>query len=511
MTNDAIIVATYSLLAVGIIVTMAVSWAKDVLQARTKAYFALSGCALGWLVFVILFHLVSDEDVARYIVNVPFLFIAFCPVALLIFSMRYYRFDSPISTKFILLLSIVPALTSIISLFPPMTWMLRTEFVLVQTYPVHIMEYKWNFWFYVHLVYSYGLMLAASVFVIWQHFKQARDYVFPSLLMVAAIVVTMVCNILKVADPFVPYDYTLLGTGCAVLLYYFALVNNPAVEYLTLARNDLYNHVDLPVFILNKQDQVRDMNIAAKAFLTGIQCSFSPPFTFANLLEAIEDAGGRVERGYGEEEHRDDRTSNVLLPMGGRNAVYTFTWRSVTGKKGQVLGRYIIMMDITQISEMIVELEYLSEIDPLTGIANRRTFDERCVELDAEEHLPISVIMGDVNGLKAVNDSMGHRAGDELLKLVAKVFQEECPSEGTAARIGGDEFIIVLPNCAMDKAARIKSEIEARVMHEAARFAQASIALGVATREDMQINIADLITKADEEMYRQKRYDRRAR
>ena len=504
MINDAVIVTIYAVLAVFIIVTTVMAWVQHALRELIKTYAVLSICALGWLLSAVLFYFVTDPTAVAYVDNLPFFFIAFCPVALLGFAVRFYGSTAYITQKYIIPLCIIPAITCFIALFPQLSWMLRFDYQVISIAPLHVVQYTWNFWFYVHLVYSYFLMIATSVYIIRQHIKQPKNYSLPSKLMVVGIFIVMAFNTLTLIYPFPGGDYTLIGMSCSIVLFYFAIANNPTVEYLALARKALYNYIDLPVFILDKQNQILDLNLAAEVFLDNINCSISLPFTFDDMVLAIKDFGGQIETGY-----RTNSSTNIFVQLEGNNVVYTLTQRAVIGKKGQIAGWYIVMMDVTQLSSMIDELEYMTEIDPLTGIANRRAFDIRCRELDIAEQLPLSFIVGDVNRLKYVNDNMGHRQGDELLKLIARILSRICLKGGMSARIGGDEFILVLPKCDADLAKKLMKDIDAQVKEEASDFEQSSIALGVITKTHLQQNISDLINAADKAMYTQKRYDRR--
>lgn len=97
----------------------------------------------------------------------------------------------------------------------------------------------------------------------------------------------------------------------------------------------------------------------------------------------------------------------------------------------------------------IDRLENLAATDPLTGLANRRTIDARMNELlsAANRHdLPLSVLAIDVDGLKLVNDTFGHAAGDDLLEVVADVLHGACRTSDVAGRLGGDEFVVILPH-----------------------------------------------------------------
>ena len=106
------------------------------------------------------------------------------------------------------------------------------------------------------------------------------------------------------------------------------------------------------------------------------------------------------------------------------------------------------------------KIRYLSYHDVLTGLYNRRFYEEEFERIHTEQNLPISIIIGDINGLKLVNDAFGHAEGDKLLKMAATAIQGMCRKEDVAARWGGDEFIILLPRTTREEAEGIVQGIK---------------------------------------------------
>lgn len=104
-----------------------------------------------------------------------------------------------------------------------------------------------------------------------------------------------------------------------------------------------------------------------------------------------------------------------------------------------------LIIDISDQKMREDEIEYLSNRDFMTGLYNRRYFDEEKNRLDNEKYLPLSIIIGDINGVKLINDAFGHKEGDILIIETAKILRSCCREEDVLARTGGDEFGILLP------------------------------------------------------------------
>ncbi|WP_088226195.1 diguanylate cyclase [Desulfosporosinus sp. FKB] len=104
-----------------------------------------------------------------------------------------------------------------------------------------------------------------------------------------------------------------------------------------------------------------------------------------------------------------------------------------------------IYIDNTERLKNERDIQYFTYHDVLTGLYNRRFYEEKVRKLNTERNFPISLIIGDVNGLKLINDVFGHLKGDELLQKAALAIRNSCRSDEIIARWGGDEFVILLP------------------------------------------------------------------
>lgn len=162
------------------------------------------------------------------------------------------------------------------------------------------------------------------------------------------------------------------------------------------------------------------------------------------------------------------------------------------------------VQDITERRKAEREIRYLNTHDPLTCLYNRAYFEEQLRSIDKANQLPTSIIIADVNGLKMVNDALGHQQGDLLLKSVAGILTQSCRPIDIVARWGGDEFIILLPRCSHETACLIMEQVKAACVLRHNLPAETSISLGMATMTHDSQNIQKIIIEAEDKMFRRK-------
>ncbi|PKL21978.1 MAG: hypothetical protein CVV48_05165 [Spirochaetae bacterium HGW-Spirochaetae-4] len=192
----------------------------------------------------------------------------------------------------------------------------------------------------------------------------------------------------------------------------------------------------------------------------------------------------------------------------GRHGWMWARGEAVKNSNGDITELWGAAQDITERKKTESELLYLSYHDHLTELYNRRFFEEELVRLDTVENLPLSVIMCDVNGLKLVNDSFGHDSGDALLRNAAKTIGCVCREGDVIARIGGDEFVVVLPKTSAEETVLIANRIKELASKEKVANIELSISYGYETKTTDKQSILEIVANAENHMYRHKLYER---
>ena len=171
----------------------------------------------------------------------------------------------------------------------------------------------------------------------------------------------------------------------------------------------------------------------------------------------------------------------------------------------------------SEISELRTNLELVRQeaiTDSLTGIANRKHFDA-CMRATAmaatESGEPLSLIICDIDHFKKFNDTYGHRIGDEVLKVTARVIKDNVKGQDIPARYGGEEFCVILPQTELSDAAKVADKIRTRLASRAltnkkngANYGTITLSLGVG-KFRLGEPLDRLIQRADEALYRAKR------
>jgi diguanylate cyclase (GGDEF)-like protein len=159
--------------------------------------------------------------------------------------------------------------------------------------------------------------------------------------------------------------------------------------------------------------------------------------------------------------------------------------------------------NITERKNYEEQLKYLSMHDQLTGLYNRTYFDSELTSLETSNSYPLTIIAADLDGLKIINDSVGHEQGDKMLFDCAKILKDALQNTYVIARVGGDEFAVILPDTDRFTADIIIKRIKAAlaVYNQRNHSLPLSMSLGVATADDLSISPLELYREADDMIY----------
>jgi diguanylate cyclase (GGDEF)-like protein/PAS domain S-box-containing protein len=217
-----------------------------------------------------------------------------------------------------------------------------------------------------------------------------------------------------------------------------------------------------------------------------------------------------------EDRERSRQFARDML-KGTRLSPYEFRIRTKSGEMRWIMetvtpirfrGRPAILgnsMDISERKGVEAKLRFLSTHDILTNLYNRAYFEEELSRMQRGRSFPVSILVADLDGLKIVNDKLGHAAGDDLLMRAARVLQGSMRAEDILARIGGDEYAALLPSTdretAIEVVARIRNNLEEHNRVTEGPALSMSIGIDTGTKES---DLSQIMQAADRFMYLEK-------
>ena len=311
-----------------------------------------------------------------------------------------------------------------------------------------------------------------------------------------------------------------------VLLFIRDITDHRRAELALLEREQelsaIYDDAPLMIVILDKNRRITKTNAFARS-LTGLSeaemlgrrfgeilgCTQAdrPPDDLTRLgaCEACRLRSIILDTLRTGRSHHEEEIAVPIIDLEGESKRYfrISTTRIMVDGQSRVMAN---VMDVTLQRRYEQRLEYLSMYDALTGLYNRAGFAEEFTRLDTSSSHPISIISLDVDGLKLVNDTMGHHSGDEILVQTAKIIGDCVRARDVAARVGGDEFVILLPGADSKAAETVVWRINAAIAdyNETHPDIPLNISLGLATTRDSTAGLSETMIEADARMYHEK-------
>ncbi len=375
----------------------------------------------------------------------------------------------------------------------------------------------------VDAVYSYLLMAAGIWFLVRSlkkggHLMQAqlKMVILGASLSLCADLVTLLPS-LSSGNGFdaAPIVYTLAGG-----IYIYAIYRTKLLDLIPVAHSALINSMTDGVVVLDEQDRIVEMNPAAGKFL-----GITPGQAAGHGAKQVLSAWRETTRPFwNQSEVRTEIVTTQDIP---RTIDLKIT--PLIDSKKHSTGRMLVFRDITsrkrdeaalkssnrQLREQLVEISALRDElhdqatrDPLTNLFNRRTLEETLAQEFSRaerENFPVCVIMMDIDRFKRVNDTCGHKAGDEVLQALAALIVQHIRRFDVACRFGGEEFVIVMPHLSI-ATARERAEFLCR---EFANLPPAcadmksgpTLSIGLASYPSDGANGKEVLSSADQALY----------
>jgi len=472
-------------------------------------FLALCLAIISWIVLHGLYFIASDPGTSKMIYYMHMIPVPYVSVFALIGVLKLYDMEKYTNKKIVAALFVIPTITMILSLTNDSHFLFRNYFEILQTVPVHIAFNIYGPWYNVHVIYSYCLICITAVISSYKSRDYQRFYRLPFYLVILACISG---TALKLIDMIVSLstliDLNLVGATLSILFFYFAIDAKETNKY-AIARNEIFESMNEIILILNLDNYVIDYNRAAQKWAANMNIQSLKNRSFKDFISLLKEKGAQINN----KSAMNVYETEIYFPENNNSVFksYNLKRQYIVSRSGEKIGIIVSFSDITNMVKTLRNLTEISTIDALTGLFNRRGYDKVLHSFNKEENFPLCVVIGDVNGLKRVNDTFGHITGDLLLQSFAVILIEATKGIGTVARIGGDEFALMLPSTGEERALEIIDTIRNKIASKKEDLFGCSIALGYAIKTNMLQTIEETIDTADKDMYTDKRNERRSR
>jgi len=287
-----------------------------------------------------------------------------------------------------------------------------------------------------------------------------------------------------------------LATPLALAVIIYPLFDSmyimPASDVIITSREFIMRGLETTVLVLNRNHQVLDWN--KKDWDAGFPLPkpiYKEAYS-AYLNRVLYHSTGRVS----------PHNSNIFIMTVNGNESHFLLLEHELGHENKMLGYIVEVSEITPIYTKLRYYEEIAHIDTLTGLHNRNAYIDYTQRVLTKENMPLLVLVGDLNKLKRINDVYGHLHGDDLILTAARTINEAKPENAFLARVGGDEFVILLPNGNAEIAEQFINKVNA--LCSEIQFIEShtpSISWGYALMTSLEQDYNDVFAEADKMMY----------
>lgn len=379
----------------------------------------------------------------------------------------------------------VPVLTVIVAFVNPGGLFRVAPSLVMGSAPFPVLHADYGPWYWWVLMPTMTLLSIATLSLLVRAFVRSHGfYRNQYVVLILALLLPLTGNFLYVFGLLAWGDYnpapSLLGVSC--LLVAMGLFRCRLFSMVPLARDKVVDDLADPVVVVDALGRLVDFNRAAERVL-GLNRRESIALPAGETLAVYPRLSEllRASDGDGAEE-RD--AADMALSVGDEQRHFALACSSVTGRRGDHLGKVLVMHDVSERVRLLERTRELANQDDLTALPNRRHFLElsaRECERSLRHNIPLSFLLMDVDHFKNVNDSFGHRAGDRLLRELSDACRGALRTSDIIGRVGGEEFGILLPETGLEDAIEVAGRVRevVQALQVASNRAEVPIAVTV--------------------------------
>jgi diguanylate cyclase (GGDEF)-like protein len=421
------------------------------------------------------------------------------PVAWFVFGLQFSGLGWLVNRKNLAILMIIPVLTLVLVYTNNLHGWIWSSIQLQPGDYLSILDVRHGLWFWVFTVYSYLLLLAGTIMALGILGRSLALYrwLFGLILLGAAIPALFNFFNLLGYSPLYGIDMTSAAFSVSGLLFALAFSRFNLFDVVSVARNTIFDNLADGILVLDSSGHILDANPAGRKIAQvpsegGADVTIYQ-FTNPAILPVRTAEPTRTLQ------------TEITLESGAEERSYELRGHPLYDQTEKFVGRLLTWHDITARKQVEEKLRFLSLHDRLTGLYNRLYFDEELARLARGRAWPVAILVGDLDGLKVMNDRLGHAAGDDLIRRAADVLRQSFRSGDVVARVGGDEFAALLPDAneaaVLHAISRIRAHEQAE--NEAHPDAKVDFSLGFAVAE-LADDLLAMYKLADLRMYEQK-------
>lgn len=475
------------------------------------AVLAMLAAVLFWSGADFLGSLVTDLELKQIIAKFSYIGVVMVPVTWFAFAISYTRRQMRLPRLLLNVVCIVPVITVALALSNDWHSLIWGDAHLVQEGGFVGMIREPGEWFYAQAVYAYLLVIVGTTVLAWS-LGQTTGELKPVLAVILTPLVVCVANVFSFSplNPAPWFDTTTLGFAAAAMILDGGLLRYGVLDTIPVVRDRVVEQLSDGVVVIDASGTIIDINPSAlELFETNRGKVSGKSITRYVSTVPLETLLGRRERNI--EVTKNQRAYDVSitsLDQSNPEADMVLVFRDVTMRRR-------VEQDLRSAKE---ELVRLAHTDYLTGLHNRRFFIQRLqeeCERVRRHGSNLSVLLFDLDHFKRVNDSLGHDVGDKVLKAVAHVATGVKRITDVAARIGGEEFALLLPETdqrgAVHLAQRLRESVAAlRLPSITDGELSITTSIGVATVGTRSRDLDNVLNQADDALYKAKRSGRNA-
>lgn len=434
----------------------------------------------------------QDLAAMQFALRIEYLGIPFISSIWTLMAYSYVN-QRPMQAFHTALLFAIPVLTFLLFQTNAMHQLFYTDLAYQQVEGLAIAQIQRGPWYYVHMAYSNLCFFAYNALLLRSCLQAQPVYRAQALLLMLSSLAPWVCMLLFLfgVSP-KGIDLNPFGLAVAGILSAVAVWRYKFLHLVPMARDVVFSSIEEGVVIVDEMQRIIDFNRSASRIFPQLDAA-----SIGTPLAALPDG----------------QALSAMLSVDGASCFqqrtaegtrdYEIKHSPLRGYRNLPMGKAILIQDVSTRVALERQLLDLATHDELTGLSNRRHLmaqAESAFQLAARHDRPLSVLICDVDHFKHVNDSLGHLAGDALLRNIAASLQHRVRQTDVCGRYGGDEFVVVLPETGLEEARHMAATLTQHVLAQTGH----GLSIGVACRQTGTAGFLDLLRDADQDLYARK-------